>query len=167
MPMTPKGWSISALAVELNMDRRTVAARLRDVPPSGTERGHAVWRLPDAVAAVYRQGLPERVPAPPEWCSVIADVQPPWRGAVAATLAAIYKVSGISHRAAIEAGLSEEQADTLAAGITLGVVMHSEREFREAGVEPFVTSPEGEVEWIHRDYLWWQPKGGGEGPSIS
>jgi len=50
--MTKKKWSVSALAVEFGMDRRTVAKRLEGVPPSGKERGSAVWNLSDAAAAL-------------------------------------------------------------------------------------------------------------------
>jgi hypothetical protein len=39
MSMTPRLWSISALAVELCVDRRTVATKLRSVQPDGQLRG--------------------------------------------------------------------------------------------------------------------------------
>ena len=35
MAMTPQLWTISGLAVELRMDRRTVASKLRAVPADG------------------------------------------------------------------------------------------------------------------------------------
>lgn len=47
MAMTPGLWSLSALAVELDLDRRTVAKRLRDVPPAGEVRGKPAWHLAD------------------------------------------------------------------------------------------------------------------------
>lgn len=50
--MTPGLWTISGLAVELAMDRRTVAARLRNVPPDGQQRGTPAWLMASAVAAV-------------------------------------------------------------------------------------------------------------------
>lgn len=159
MSMVAKGWSISALAVELDMDRRTVASRLRNTPSCGTERGHPVWRLPDALAAIYRSGTPHPDPAPPEWCSVLSDVQPQWRGLVAGALAVVLRLPGYVYSAAIETGLSEDQADTLAGSITLAMVMRTEAEFVQAGVEPFASTPSGQVPWIHSAYLNWEPKG--------
>jgi len=53
MAMTPGKWSISALAVELQMDRRTVAKCLKDVEPAGKERTAIVYWLADVVKAIY------------------------------------------------------------------------------------------------------------------
>ena len=55
MSMTPKTWSISALAIEFDMDRRTVAARLRHISPCGERNGHAVWNLADAAPALAKR----------------------------------------------------------------------------------------------------------------
>ncbi len=52
MSMTPKLWSISALAVELDMDRRTVAARLRNVRGDGQLNGSSAWHLTTALSAL-------------------------------------------------------------------------------------------------------------------
>jgi hypothetical protein len=46
-------WSISALADEFGQTRTTVRRRLRDVEPAGTAYGHPVWRLADAVPALF------------------------------------------------------------------------------------------------------------------
>jgi hypothetical protein len=155
--MTPKGWPISALAVELDMDRRTLAARLRDVPPCGTERGHSVWRLVDALAAVGRVAAPAVAPTP-DWCRVIDRTQPHYRGLVVGALAAVYKVGGLVFSAATAMGLTEEQSDTLAAGMTIAMITHMESELARTGVEPFASEPAGQVEWVHSDYLTWTPK---------
>jgi hypothetical protein len=57
MAMTPVLWSLNALAVEFGLDRRTVAARLRDTPPGGkTKGGHDGWRLVDVVEALTGYG---------------------------------------------------------------------------------------------------------------
>jgi phage terminase Nu1 subunit (DNA packaging protein) len=47
MPMTRKLWSINALAIDLDLDRRTVASRIKDVPPAGELRKHNAWWLAD------------------------------------------------------------------------------------------------------------------------
>lgn len=52
MAMTPSTWSISKLAVEFRLDRRTVARRLDGIAPAGTERGADVWRLADVAPAL-------------------------------------------------------------------------------------------------------------------
>jgi hypothetical protein len=57
MAMIPQLWSQSALAVEFNLDRRTVASRLREIPPGGkTKGGHDGWRLVDVVEALTGYG---------------------------------------------------------------------------------------------------------------
>ena len=60
MAITRKLWSINALAIELNIDRRTVAARLEDVPADGKNRGHPAWRLTTALAACGKATSPKR-----------------------------------------------------------------------------------------------------------
>src|SRR4051812_12302629 len=52
MSMTPRLWSINGLAVELGIDRRTVAQRLRNVQAAGEAQGHPVWRLDDALSVL-------------------------------------------------------------------------------------------------------------------
>lgn len=51
--MTPKLWSISGLAVEFGLDRRTVASRLANVHPAQGEGRSARYRLADAAGAVF------------------------------------------------------------------------------------------------------------------
>jgi hypothetical protein len=58
MAMTPQLFSISGLAVELGLDRRTVATRLRDVRPDGVlPRGSPGWRLATALRALKGSAL--------------------------------------------------------------------------------------------------------------
>jgi hypothetical protein len=142
----------------MGMDRRTVAHRLRDVPPAGTERGHPVWLLTDALRALGRGAEVASVPAAPAWCPIVDRVEPAhFKGLVAGALAAIYRAGGIVYSAAVEAGLSDEMAGTLASGTTLAMIMHIERELRSSGVEPFASTADGEVAWIAVDYLSYRP----------
>lgn len=48
------GWSISRLAEEFGMDRKTVSARIREagIPPAGKRSGYDIYRLADVAAAV-------------------------------------------------------------------------------------------------------------------
>jgi hypothetical protein len=54
MAMTPQLFSLSALAVELDRDRRTVARALRHVPPDGKVHGRDGWRMTTAITALDR-----------------------------------------------------------------------------------------------------------------
>jgi hypothetical protein len=55
--MTPTAWSISGLAIELDIDRRKAAALVRDLEPVEREGRVAMYRMADAVAAlVGRRG---------------------------------------------------------------------------------------------------------------
>ena len=46
-------WSINALAAALGMDRRTITKRLKETEPADKEGRHPVYRLGDAVRAVF------------------------------------------------------------------------------------------------------------------
>lgn len=52
MAMRSGLWSISAIATEFGMDRRTVAKRLDGIEPAGEKSGHSAWRLSDVVSAL-------------------------------------------------------------------------------------------------------------------
>jgi hypothetical protein len=52
MAMRRRLWSVSALSVELNKDRRTVAKILDGVMPDGKERGHDAWHLETVLLAL-------------------------------------------------------------------------------------------------------------------
>jgi hypothetical protein len=52
MAMTPKLFTISGAAVELGVDRRTVAAALADVVPDGKVGKIAAWRLRTVLRAL-------------------------------------------------------------------------------------------------------------------
>jgi hypothetical protein len=49
-------WSVNALALEFDMDRRTVTQVLRTVRPAGRLKGHPAWYLREAAAALLRHG---------------------------------------------------------------------------------------------------------------
>ncbi|KAA0677774.1 DUF1441 family protein [Roseomonas genomospecies 6] len=46
-------WSINALAAALGMDRRTITKRLKETEPADKEGRHPVYRLGDAVRAIF------------------------------------------------------------------------------------------------------------------
>ncbi|WP_371364904.1 DUF1441 family protein [Pseudomonas sp. QL9] len=45
-------WSISALAEEFGVDRRTVKRRVEGIPPAGETNGYPAWHLRDVALAV-------------------------------------------------------------------------------------------------------------------
>jgi hypothetical protein len=47
-------WSVNALALEFDMDRRTITQVLRTVRPAGRLKGHPTWHLREAAAALLR-----------------------------------------------------------------------------------------------------------------
>ena len=52
MAMQKQLWSLNALAVELNKDRRTVAKTLDGIPPDGLVSGNRAWFLSTALKAL-------------------------------------------------------------------------------------------------------------------
>jgi hypothetical protein len=52
MSMTKRLWTISGLATELDLDRRTIAAGLRDVPAEGVQGKHTAWFMSTALRAL-------------------------------------------------------------------------------------------------------------------
>lgn len=66
MTMTAKLWSINALATEFDLDRRTVARRIKGIAPAGELAGKPAWRLADVAGALMGHGDPSPgKPAPP------------------------------------------------------------------------------------------------------
>jgi hypothetical protein len=58
MAMMPQIFSISGLSVDLGMDRRTIAAKLRNVRPDGVSpSGSPGWRLSTAYRALHGTAL--------------------------------------------------------------------------------------------------------------
>lgn len=51
--MTPQKWSVNALAVELGVDRRTIAKRLADVDPVAVSGRTSFYRMADAARVIF------------------------------------------------------------------------------------------------------------------
>ena len=66
MTMTAKLWSINAHATEFDLDRRTVAKRIKGIAPAGELSGKPAWRLADVAGPLMGRGdaAPAK-PAPP------------------------------------------------------------------------------------------------------
>ena len=50
----PALWSLNGLASELGLDRRTLAKRLRGVPPDGDRNGNPAWKMQTVLDALRR-----------------------------------------------------------------------------------------------------------------
>src|SRR3954467_3134445 len=147
MAMTAKLWSISALSVELSLDRRTVGARLRGVRPDGKINGSPAWLLPTALRALRVKGAID-IPAepPPPGYEILADIPDPVQaGMTAGWLAAIYSIGIMLRGAAPTAGFTDRQALELAKMATVLLIARAEKELREAAVPPF---EDDQPEWI-------------------
>lgn len=71
--------SISTLATEFGMDRKTVARRLdaSGITPADQVRGYPVYRLRDAVKAIFGLSLERRIPEPDEGSAMDPTRLPP------------------------------------------------------------------------------------------
>ena len=137
--MRPKLWSLNALSIELHLDRRTVAARLRDVPPDGKVRGHDAWRLETALPVL--QGRPALTPTG-EIQQVMAELGAPFtiRGRPvdeAVCMAALTMAERIPMRAAAIAvweGVPLETAKRIYANMAVAAAMLVDQIAVEAGI---------------------------------
>src|SRR5215213_4575687 len=122
MAMTARLWSISALAVELGMDRRTVAKRLGRLPPDGRLNGSPAWRLATALEALgpTRPAAPARAagpppPLPPGWEAPAEGEGPLNAGFTLAALLVAYELPRLAAVCAVEAGVPLGRAFELSA----------------------------------------------------
>jgi hypothetical protein len=157
MAMTPKLWSISGLAAELDMDRRTVAARLRNLPPDGTlPGGHGGWYMANVIGLLKSGKAERRAPAPPPiGAEVLAEIKNPTHaGLVAGMLVGLYALPGIVREAAMAEEVDPDLAGRIAAEASIMMMIHYEREARSCGIVPFqAESPE----WVNPECFTWRP----------
>src|SRR3954447_26125882 len=160
MAMTARLWSISALAVELRMDRRTAASRLHSVPPDGMIQGSPAWLLPTALRALHVKGatgmqLAEVPPPPPVGYEVLAEIPDTMHGALTiGWLRAVYSIGRIVLNLRPHIGCSSEQARELALMVTVALIGRAESELRECGVPPFA---EDSLSWLNMAAFEWSP----------
>src|SRR5688572_21620195 len=162
MSMTAKLWSISALAVELRMDRRTVALRLRSVPPDGQLHGKPAWRLTTALDALRPQkggrDRPDLSDCPGYMRPITAVEHPVHRGAVLMHCWSVTYAPVFAAWAVVEAGGSMDLAFEAARNLPLMLVVETAKVAREWQMEPwkseefpslYVPYTFGEVDWQH------------------
>jgi hypothetical protein len=64
LALTPRGFTLSALEVELGIDRRTLGKRLASVPPASSHGKSKRWRMRDVLRALERDPVGGRAPVP-------------------------------------------------------------------------------------------------------
>ena len=141
MSMTARLWSISALAVELNMDRRTVATRLRNVLPDGEIRGKPAWRLTTALDALR----PRRAGSPEPNLAGVADYlrpitalkDPVHRAAALMHVWTVHQSPALATWAVVEAGGSMSLAFETARNLPLVLISEAAKIGREWDMEPW------------------------------
>jgi hypothetical protein len=142
MAMLRKLWSLSALAVEFDMDRRTVAKRMSLVPPDGSLNGTDgadAWLLTTAVPALLGIKVPRSV-AP---VSDEGDIGPPFSingdavsEAVCVTLLLVAAyVPRVMAEKAIEAGASMAVAYSVFARAGLSMTIMVDELAEACGIE--------------------------------
>jgi hypothetical protein len=154
MAMTARLWSISALAVELCMDRRTGAARLSTVPADGKLNGKPAWRLTTALAALQgRKRAPTRS-APEERRNPLVQ------GMMISHNATVYCLPRCVAETAVECGLGMSEAYELADAVTHAAMRGTRHFFGDYSL-PWV-APSGRSQIYDDDCL-----GGIDWPSLA
>jgi hypothetical protein len=141
MSMTPRLWSISALAVELCVDRRTVATKLRSVQPDGEVRGNPAWHLTTALDALRPRKLGPMEPdlsAVPDYLRPIVVLKDPaHRAAALMHVWTVHQAPALTTWAVVEAGGSMSLAFETARNLPLMTIIETAKIAREWGMEPW------------------------------
>jgi hypothetical protein len=141
MSMTPRLWSISALAVELCVDRRTVATKLRSVQPDGQLRGKPAWRLATALDALRPKRFgtmePDLSAVPDYLRPIVALKDPAHRAAALMHCWTVHMAPALATWAVVEAGGPMNLAFETARNLPLMLIIETAKVAREWGLEPW------------------------------
>lgn len=136
-------WSVNALAEALEIDRRTVKKRLRDVPPAGERGGHPVWKLADAVAAITQPAKDKpakaQAPEPPPGFSWLAGLPPTDAIAALALMTLVYRLPPALASLAVHSGASCREAYTVAEVSKVALVGLVQETGRDLGLHPWAS----------------------------
>jgi hypothetical protein len=150
MAMQPTLWSVNALATEFGLDRRTVAKRLRDVPPAGERGGHPVWRLADVMPTLSkhrtdpRRENPAGTQYPPgfEW---LADVPPHAAFAGLALMLMAYRLPSVVACLAVASGASCRVAYALVEAMHLAALKLAAEVALDCRLPPWADEDDPEI----------------------
>lgn len=145
MAMTKRQWSVSALAVEFGLDRRTVAKRIEGIPPCGQERGSPVWKLADVADALAgRTGGQAGVSAtmaPPAGLEALARVPALDAAATLVMLQTAYKTPAAVAALAVASGASCAAAFALYRAAQMAMIQIVVEVSQECGIAPLARNP--------------------------
>jgi hypothetical protein len=156
MAMSPQSWSISALATEFRLDRRTTAKRLQDVIPCGNgPDGSPRWRLSDAAPALLLHGTQpvskSRQPVP-EGCEILERIpNPVHSGFIVAWMELFANFQPIAAGALMGSGLSRAQAERAVGWLLVGLIGFANDAARKANIPPWVE--EEDPAWLPADMM--------------
>ena len=146
MGMVKKLWSISALAVELDRDRRTIAKFLRGVPPDGQLDGNPAWYLQTALSALSNSNQTVGSDPLPTGFEVLDQVQNPFhQGVLTTLLGLVYSVGPTVAVQAVAAGAPMQAAFALHNLMILHFAGETEEFTRSIGIDPRANTTSGGI----------------------
>ena len=151
MAMTAQLWSISALAVEFNLDRRTAAKRIESIAPAGELNGKPAWRLRDVAGVLTsdKSPAPPRPPAEIPACFTrLAHLNPIDQAATFAMQELIYRTHALTAIMAVAAGAECKVAYAAANATTLAMMQAAGEIAQETGIQPLAQDRGADI---------WQP----------
>jgi hypothetical protein len=151
MAMSRQSWSINALSVEFQIDRRTVGKRLEnvlpyDLGPDGSPR----WRLSEAAPALMRS-----VDRPagrggkcPPGCEILLRVPDPVHGGfITAWLEIFANFQWLAAGPLMASGLTKEQAEKAIGWLFVSLMSFADGAAKRAGIPP----------WLEEEAPAWMP----------
>ena len=142
-------WSVNALAIELEIDRRTVAKRLANVPPAGMKSGHPAWRLADAVEAITGKGqrppAKAEAPQPPEGFAWLAGLPPHDAIAALALMLLAYRLPPVLASLAVASGADCKAAFATSEAGKVAALQLVGQVARDCGLRPWTVEESPDV----------------------
>jgi hypothetical protein len=144
--MTAKLWSINRLSIEFDLDRRTVARRIRGIPPGGDLAGKPAWLLSDVAAALTGRGAGVNAgnppPAAPPGFEKLAGLPALDQIATFALLEMAYRAPAQAGVLAVAAGASCETAFALRQALMVALAGLAVELARLCQLRPLADNPD-------------------------
>lgn len=147
MSMTRKLWSLSALAVEFEIDRRAVARRIDGIAPAGEIKGKPAWRLVDVAPALAHgtgKAAKEPIAVPPGF-EQLARLAPIDQIATYAMLQMCYRTPAQMASLAVASGASCAAAYALHKVAMVSMMQLMAEVSKECLIAPLADTPEASV----------------------
>jgi hypothetical protein len=150
MAMSRTSWSINALSVEFQIDRRTVGKRLENVTPYDLgPDGSPRWRMNEAAPALLKSSEPLRPIRPvPRGCEILQRVPNPVHGGfITAWLEIFANFQWLAAGPLMASGLTKEQAEKAIGWLFVMLMSFADNSAKEAGIPP----------WLEEEAPAWMP----------